>query len=124
MAHTAQTLKSHITYLYPPSTHKNVLIAHTKMSNIIHLTHTQESFNIPPLTNEPRHISLPGQHHTQERVTSYTSHTHQKVTSRTSTFLVQPNPLRVTFSNAVSKLKAQTPLLPRFSAKRRSSFEL
>ena len=37
---------------------------------------------------------------------------------------VQPIPLGVTFSNAVSKLKARTSLLPRFSEKRRSSFEL
>jgi len=37
---------------------------------------------------------------------------------------VQPIPLGVTFSNAVSKLKAPTSLLPRFSGKRRSSFEL
>ena len=116
--------KSHVTHIR--------VMSHT----YLHIPVTQMSL-VPPRKVHPlwkRHV--PWKRHVTRFITSWFTHTYESTKAKDDP-IVPPKVLPifgwnkwdwlgVTFSNAVSKLKAQarTSLLPRFSKKRRWSFEL
>jgi len=99
---------------------------HSMQICAIDITCRDVAYRYVPVTHYKWHQLIPCRYVylTSHVDTSRIDPCHWRITNDINSFQVQPIPLRVTFSNAVSKLKARTSLFTETWPKRRSSFEL